>query len=325
MSITEDAIGVRLPYELVPTNLAGVFSTPAPPEDFDLRTASDAAMIKQGLMWRRPTDQDDPAVHALWERVSSRSWSAQDRIIPESEPQVGKTHFLRGLKKLDDGSYTSDNWGGGVLPGAWVSAVGTWVIPTVSEPPEPQGGEGGWNSSSWVGIDGAFGSNDVLQAGIQQHINAQGQAGYVAWYEWYAPIGSGSPAYVYQTNIGNFPVSPGQTVYASIQYVNKTGQITFANDTTGQHFSITLAPPPGASMSGNTAEWIMEAPDGGETHASLPRFTPVVFTSALACPSASGAAAGNPDTGDTFNVVGFGKTLTSVTLASDEVTIDFTG
>ena len=114
-----------------------------------------------------------------------------------------------------------------------------------------------------------------------------------------------APAYVYQTNITNFPVKPGDTLNCSVQYLNSVaGQINFANQTSGQHFSITLAPPPGASFSGNSAEWIMEAPDGGEPISSLPRFTPVNFTSAFAC-SAGGKTVGNPQNGDTWTVVNF--------------------
>jgi hypothetical protein len=118
-------------------------------------------------------------------------------------------------------------------------------------------------------------------------------------------------------------LSRGQGVYCSVQYVNgKTaGQIYFANDTTGEHFSITLAPPPGATFDGNTAEWIMEAPDGGEPISSLPAFTPVTFTDAICC----GATLSKPQYGDIFNIVGFGVTLTAVTVGSDTVTITYIG
>ena len=67
------------------------------------------------------------------------------------------------------------------------------MIPTVSKPTEPQGTEGGWNSASWVGIDsantndGKFSSNDVLQAGVEQRVDARGNANYTAWFEWFAP------------------------------------------------------------------------------------------------------------------------------------------
>ena len=104
---------------------------------------------------------------------------------------------------------------------------------------------------------------------------------------------------------------------------NTAGYIFFANETTGQNFSITLAPPPGATFQGNTIEWIMEAPDGGEPISSLPSFTPVTFTSAIGC---GPGVYGNPLNGDTANVeTTGGKVLTSVSVGNYTVTIDFIG
>jgi hypothetical protein len=128
-------------------------------------------------------------------------------------------------------------------------------------------------------------------------------------------------------NISNFPVKPGETIFCGIMYLNHAaGYIVFANETTGQHFSKTLAPPQGANFIGNTAEWIMEAPDGGEPISSLPFFTPpVVFTNAICC--GPDQTYGNPASasGNIFNIVGFGTTLTSVTTGQDTVTIDHVG
>jgi hypothetical protein len=318
-------LNLDLPYEVIPTNLPGVFTTVAAIDDFDPRTASRADLVKRGLLLRRPGAGDPPALRAAWDRAFSRVWRAQDRIVPRSEPQIGKTHIPRGARKVGDSSYTSYNWAGGVLAGTWTGAIGFWQIPTVSMPGEPQGTEGGWNSSSWVGIDGVYGSDDVLQAGVQQYVDANGNASYVAWYEWYSPAQANSPSYIYQTNIANFPVSPGDTVYCSVAYVsnNTAGQIYFANDTTGEYVTITLAPPPGASFSGNCAEWIMEAPDGGEPTSSLPDFSPVTFTSATCCGPAYNS--GNPVNGDTWTVVAAGTVLTAETLGSNTVTISYVG
>ncbi|NYF78982.1 G1 family glutamic endopeptidase [Granulicella arctica] len=323
----EKAFRSKIPYTLHSTNLKGAYSVAAPPDDFDPKTASQLDLIKHGLLWRKPTAEDSPELREAWDRFFSRKWLAKDRIIPKLEPQVGKTHNLKKLpKKMTDGSYLGTVWSGaGGKTGTWTGIIGYWKVPTVSKPSEPQGEEGGWNSSSWLGLDGFFVSDDVLQAGVQQYVNANGVASYVAWYEWYAPAEPGSPAYIYQTNIPNFPVSPGQQVYCSVQYLsNKTGgSISFANEATGQHFSITLAPPPGASFNGSSYEWIMEAPDGGEPYSSLPKFTPVTFTTAVACGSGTTA---NPLTGDILNLeTAGGKVLTSVTVGSDTATISFIG
>ncbi len=218
---------------------------------------------------------------------------------------------------------------------AWSSALGTWNIPAVTQPREPAGITGGWDSSSWVGIDGAFGSsNDVLQAGVEQGLNANPFSPgvspfYVAWFEWFAPsqglFGSGSPGYINQVNIDNFPVSPGQQVYCAVQYVNNNtaGSIVFVNRATGQKFSITLAPPPGASFSGSSVEWIMEAPNGGEPAISLPAFTPIVFNPAYAFDSHNQVYA--PSTGFPVNMFRGPQVLTFVASAGEQVTINFIG
>jgi hypothetical protein len=99
------------------------------------------------------------------------------------EHQVGKTHHHKGQStKKSDTTYTDTEWSGaGVNTGGpWVSVVGTWTIPTVTQPPEAQGTQGGWNSSSWVGIDGMFTTNDVLQAGVEQYVSPSGAAAYVS-------------------------------------------------------------------------------------------------------------------------------------------------
>jgi len=323
--LRQEALLTDLPFELVPTRMPGVYTSPPLPDDFDPNTASPVALIKHGLLWRRPQPGDHPALAAAWKRAFSRRWLAADRVVPELEPQHGRIHLPRGVRRTETG-YTSHNWGGGVVsgPGQWTTAVGSWTIPTVTQPAEPQGQEGGWNSSSWVGIDGSFGSNDVLQAGIEQRVDGAGNASYVAWFEWFAPAQQGSPSYIYQTNIPNFPVSPGQEIYCSVQYINNkaAGHLYLANNTTGQYASFTLAPPPGASFSGNCVEWIMEAPDGGEPVAALPAFTPVVFSGALGCSVTSVA---DPKNGDYFNITNGTQVLTSAELAEASVTISFIG
>ena len=322
----------RLPFTLVPLNIPGAYTTPAPPDEFDPNTASQSDLIKHGLLWRKPSSSDPPSMVKAWQRAFSRKWLAKDRIVPHLEPHPGKTHLLRGVHKGADASYYTNAWAGSVIRGTWTTNLGTWVVPTVSKPPEPQGSEGGWHMSTWVGIDGfnisnVLVSNDVLQAGIDQHVNGNGvTTSCFAWIEWYAPPQANSPFYIYETAISNFPVSPGQTVYCSVQYVNNNtaGALYFANDSTGQHFPITLAPPPGASFKGNVMEWIAEAPDGGEPTSSLPRFTPVRFTGAIGC--GPNSAVGDPSKGDIVNAENASnKVLTSVSTGTDQVTISFIG
>jgi len=110
-------------------------------------------------------------------------------------------------------------------------------------------------------------------------------------------------------------------VVVSVQYIanGTAGLIYFGNVDTGDHFSITLSPPNGATMSGNTIEWIMEAPNFGLLQVMLPSFTPVNFTDAVGCAGDRGAI-GNAKDADIFDM---SVTFTRSQVAAAAVTIQF--
>ena len=90
-----------------------------------------------------------------------------------------------------------------------------------------------------------------------------------------------SPPYIWQTDIANLAVGPGDVVACWAQYLaTRAGNVFLANETTGHHVTITLRPPPGATFPGEAAEWIMETPDFGEGPAWLPAFSGVHFEDA---------------------------------------------
>jgi dihydrodipicolinate synthase/N-acetylneuraminate lyase len=309
---------------LVRTNLASVFSKVQ--ERGSSAAASGIAPLLDPSLLARLQGNPAPGARAFLEKVLSRQWRPEDQITPMLKPLRGVTHQLTPRTEAENASFTSTRWAGGTIRGPVTAAFGIWRVPTVSRSPEPPGTAGDWNSSSWVGIDGTYGSNDVLQAGVQQEVSADGHASYTPWYEWYAPQVAGSPDYIFQTNIENMEIQPGDEVFCAIYYVTQQtgaqGEVLFGNTTRGHYFSIVLAPPPGASFSGNSAEWIMEAPNGGEPGNSLPRFSPVVFSTAFA--SAASGGSGDPANGDATNITGFGSILTSVTLKSMALEIDYT-
>ena len=71
----------RVPYELTPTNIPGAYVSPAIPEDFDPDAASPTALIKHGLLWRRPAADARPAHRAVWERAFTSQSPAPDTIV----------------------------------------------------------------------------------------------------------------------------------------------------------------------------------------------------------------------------------------------------
>ena len=106
----EKAFLAKFPYKLQPTNLKGVYITPAPPDTFDPQTASQTEHSKIGLLWRKP-DASEPRLKAAWDKFFSRKWLAKDRIVPEMHPQIGRTHNLKVLpKKVTDTSYLGGVW-----------------------------------------------------------------------------------------------------------------------------------------------------------------------------------------------------------------------
>lgn len=314
--------------QLIATNVPGAYAYPPVPADVNLEQASEDVLREHGLLWALPNKGDTLHDVAARKRLLISNYLSTKRIIPHLVVQHGKTHVLKEKPhKVGNTSYTGTQWAGPVLmataPVSWKDASGTWNIPAVGQPAEAQGNQGGWDSSSWVGIDGVN-SNDVLQAGLQQTVDGHGNPGYVAWYEWYAPPQANSPAYVWQTNISNFTVNPGDSVSCFCQYVTnaqnvRSGYVSFVNHTTGSNFSITLTPPANATFSGNCIEWIMEAPNGGYPTVALPAFTPVRFTSATG--HDTNGNAGDPVHADTWNIVYNGNTLTLVETRANVGTI----
>ena len=309
---------------LVETNLTGVFSKALSREGTVAKLPGIASLLDPALLARLQASEA-PGPRVFLDRLLSQRWRPESQITPMLRPQIGVTHPLTPRAEISNTSFTSNNWAGSTIKGTWTTAVGIWRVPTVSKSAMPPGTRGDWNSSSWVGIDGTYGSNDVLQAGVQQEVSASGQASYTPWYEWYAPKVTGSPDYINQTNIEHMEIQPGDEVFCGVYYVTQQnrpqGEIIFGNTTRGSYFIIVLAPPPGASFSGNSVEWILEAPNTGEPGTSLPRFSPVVFSTAFGSGSPSGSA--DPAKGDTTNILGFGAILTSVTLRTMALEIDY--
>jgi hypothetical protein len=344
----------KVPFPLVPLNVPGAYACPPPPDGFDLENANLADLVRHGWLWRRPEPGDPPVVAAAWKALTSRRWRATDCIMPQLGPPQPRPSRLgshritkrpRGSPHFGGGPSTLNNnmFAGCVLFGNFNAVLGQWVIPTVSQPNEPQGTNKnfpGWWSSSWIGIDGLFQDtgNGLLQAGVEQTVDAtgSGRPPYYAWFEWWVESPPpGSPQYVNVTPITNFPVEPGQTVVVGVQYLGSptfnAGYITFGNVTTGKYITpMTLAPPPTANLVGGCVEWIMEDPGGGYPGFALPKFTPVNFSNACGC-SPNGPTTSpsevltNPQAGNILGITNGSATVATASVGSGTVSIEYTG
>jgi len=135
--------------------------------------------------------------------------------------------------------------------------------------------------------------------------------------------GFSEPPYYSEALITNFPIKPGDYVTVSITYSGTSfGIIDFYNRASGQSFKLTLPKPPGVQMPGGTAEWIMEAINGGYPGTHLPQFSNVVFASAYAC-SQGDTTTGNPQTADTIIIENGATAMNTVTQGNDSLTITY--
>ena len=259
---------VRAAPMVTQTNLPQVTTVLTPSANFDPAVASDADIAANGLP-PRPSKAASSGAFASWQRAVT---SHPMRVLPVLR-QTDIRHGPNRDRGIAASAALSDNWSGYVVMNSVTSYVPTsfdailadYVVPTAQQ------AFGACNSgfdysSTWVGIDGE-GSNDVLQAGTEADATCSGstsQAYYDAWYEWYPND---------EVVVSNFAVNPGDDIYVEVWSSGATtGHAYMIDYTSNQSFNVTFAAPPGTSLIGNSAEWIVERPSVGGSLATLTNY-----------------------------------------------------
>jgi Peptidase A4 family len=274
-----------------------------PPEGFDPVKADDRALLAHGY----PGRPEDPALLERWEHVLRRPirW-----IQPTFRSMPHKRRRLpRAVAGTAHGTETSDIWSGAVVHARsgdsfnWIEAE--WTVPNAYP---PHGAVPGvwYSASTWIGIDGIDGSGDVLQIGCDSDVmtflfGTQRQLN--PWWEWY-PAGS--------FWISNLPVAQGDTMDGLICV--KPGSVTAAtmyllNVTSGVGASFQATAPPGTTLAGNSAEWVVERLEIDTNTPELARYGDVYFDSAYA-----GTVAGaqlDASAGNVINMIDSGNTIST--------------
>jgi hypothetical protein len=153
---------------------------------------------------------------------------------------------------------TTTNWAGAYVgPPApetsFYAIVGSFIAPD-PKPPSNDEGNGPWQGSAWVGIDG-ISTQSLFQAGISWAVtrdpNGTLETSFWAWYEW-LPNAS--------TLFTNFSISSGDIITVLCETDNSTkGTCVLQNQNT--HYSVSellLAPSTESALLGANAEWIVE-------------------------------------------------------------------
>jgi hypothetical protein len=231
----------------------------APPEGFDPDKASDRERIVHGIP-RCPV-----AFGALEQRMRTKLKNFS-LIEPKFEPRDQSKALPNFLPAV--APQTTNNWCGGITfppsGDALKFVEGTWTMPAEVFPGSLTAGtiNDVWYSASfWIGLDGDDGSSDVLHAGCEvdtMNVSAAGGGAYVntqfkPFWEW-RPAGS--------FYITNMPVTNSDELTSLIcLHQGSTNQATIflGNLTTKIGLWFQATAPTGVSLSGNCAEWIVEA------------------------------------------------------------------
>jgi hypothetical protein len=222
-----------------------------PPPGFDPLVASASELERHGF----PARPDDPHLLKLYRRLFTRLKGRLKYVQPTFRISHDSSHGPRNQRS--SGVFTGDNWSGGVRlapPGQSFSAVlGHWLVPNAYAPTSDP-----FLNSYWVGLDGytGAGANEALQAGVDCSLSG-GSSSFYLWHQW-VPSG--------KVEITNPAVNAGDLVGVSVSAEFGAGATTatifFTNISSGAATSYAISAPPGTQLAGNSAEWIVEAPDG---------------------------------------------------------------
>jgi len=137
---------------------------------------------------------------------------------------------------------SSYNWSGYVSDsGTYTSVSGTWIVPDVDAGQASLAAD-----ATWVGVGGVD-SRDLIQAGTQSLVDADGEVEYQAWFETLPRASQPVP----------LAVHAGDSVTVALTYGdNSLWHVTFINNTTGKEYTMDVS----YASSLSSAEWIEEMP-----------------------------------------------------------------
>ena len=290
-----------------------------PPKGFDPLTASPPQLLKHGF----PARPDYPPLLMRYKQAFGQMAKRFHYIQPEFQLNKRRRRRLPAPPTVGIGNEIHQLWsGGGVFPPMgqsfrWIT--GEWTIPNLGAPTQNQE----YFFTSWIGIDGDqfVPSTDLCQVGINLDVTQNGNS----FSRDIAPFCEWVPGP--EVGIPNFPVSPGDTVAVTLCTAgpgSTEATVFLANITSGHGTSFVFDAPPGVSLSGDSAQWVVERPEIGPnlTPALLADYGQVFFSG---CQAASFSPDGSSITvvhgGSQFRIdmVEQSTFLSRGTLVADEV------
>jgi Peptidase A4 family len=269
-----------------------------PPPGFDPLTASAAMLRRHGFPPHLPEPRHQERYRKVWSQLKGKFHYIQPTFRVNSEKKHGPRKPLK-----TEGTESSSNWSGAVVyaPAGtsfkWVQA--DWVVPNVDAPTQNQW----YYCANWIGIDGD-GSGDVCQAGVECDVFRSGGSisrNIYAWHEWYPDP---------EVQITNLSVNAGDMITVVLctpqgagtggGVGSTTATIYITNRTTGASMSYNFSAPGGTKLVGNSAEWIVEAPQINGAQSAIADYGQVFFDVCEGYPTKGAAVSGG--TGNNINL-----------------------
>ncbi len=110
MSVDAKALQ-KLPFDLKPTSLKGVYSFVPPPKGTDLTKASRRTLLKHGVLMRRPDPDREPRLFGLWSRFVTDIWTEENFLSPTFGLPETIPHNLKGGLRQTEGRYVGQGVG----------------------------------------------------------------------------------------------------------------------------------------------------------------------------------------------------------------------
>jgi hypothetical protein len=176
------------------------------------------------------------------------------QIGPNQPASVPPSRLISQLAPGATAATTSYNWSGYVAGNGselFKSVSSTYVQPKVTCPVS------GAYTVFWVGLDGWF-DGTVEQDGTLAYCNGTTPE-YFAWWEMY-------PTNDIQSSI---PISPGDTIQASVKYTGGRYTLAVKDKTARSHFTTHQTCASGLTCERTSADWIIERPGIGNGYAPL--------------------------------------------------------
>jgi hypothetical protein len=278
----------------------------APPDPgFDALTASGPVLQDAGYP-PRPDEATQKELYEIWRDVFTRQLTYQRAAFSLAYPEAyydGSTSAALRRSHRE----ASRNWSGAYLTprtGEMVTQmVGRWSVPTVQ--PAPGGGAlDPYGSSTWIGLDGqrSYFHSTLPQIGTGQFLNLLSEDGSAvvpgpkteAWVQWWplCPVTLGLPVAPDDRMLAWLIVLSETEVHFVIVNVSQLLYTPFTLFAPLVKMPPRVPSPVRATVSGATAEWIMERPTicDSPDPLTLPRFEALTFDACLAVTARSPAA-----------------------------------